>query len=52
MEFGIFQYNGLSHATLDTPVAYALTPTLYGWIARWNTTDAPNGSYLLFAVAT
>ena len=37
---------------LHTPVAYALTPTLYGWIAHWNTTDVPNGSYDLFAVAT
>jgi len=52
VEYGIFQYDGMAHAGLHTPVAYALTPTLYGWIARWNTTDAPNGSYLLFAVAT
>lgn len=52
VEFGVFVYEGIGHAGLDRPVAYALTPTLYGWIARWNTTDVPNGSYDLFAVAT
>ena len=40
------------HAGLYTPVAHALTPTLYGWIAEWNTTDAPNASFDLFAIAT
>ena len=52
VEFGIFSYGGMAHAALNTPVAYAPTPTLYGWIALWNTTDVPNGSYDLYAVAT
>jgi len=52
VEFGIFSYGGNSHAGLNTPVAYAPTPTLYGWIAIWNTTDVPNGTFYLYAVAT
>jgi sugar lactone lactonase YvrE len=34
----------------DQPVATA-TPTLYGWLAEWNTTTVPNGTYLLQSVA-
>ena len=33
-------------------MAYALTPSLYGWFGSWNTTDVPNGNYDLYAVAT
>ena len=25
------------------------TPTIYGWIARWNSTEVPNGSYEIWA---
>ena len=28
------------------------TPTLYGWLARWDTTTVPNGTYTLQSVAT
>ncbi len=52
VEYEVFAWGGLSHAGLDRPVAYALTPSLYGWFAYWNTTDVPNGSYDLYAVAT
>ena len=52
VEFGLFAFGGRSHVGLDRAVAYALTPTQYGWIANWNTTNVPNGSYDLFAVAT
>ena len=52
MEFGLFQWNGMSHQPFFAPVAYALTPTYYGWIANWNTTNVPNGRYDLFAAAT
>ena len=52
VEYGIFQWDGMSHAPLLRPVAYALIPTEYGWIAYWNTTGVPNGSYDLWADAT
>jgi uncharacterized protein YjbI with pentapeptide repeats len=39
--------NGLS----DQVVATA-TPTLFGWLAKWNTTGVPNGTYALQSVAT
>ena len=28
------------------------TPTIYGWLAAWNTTTVPNGSYTLQSVAS
>jgi hypothetical protein len=28
------------------------TPTFYGWVAEWNTTGVPNGTYTLQSVAT
>ena len=28
------------------------TPTIYGWLASWNTTTVPNGSYTLQSVAS
>ena len=52
VEYKVFAWAGLSHAGLNAPVAYALTPSQYGWFAYWNTTDVPNGSYDLYAVAT
>jgi hypothetical protein len=35
----------------DTQIATA-TPTFYGWLARWNTTTVPNGTYTLQSVAS
>ena len=51
VQYWIFDDGGMSHSGLHQPVAYALTPTEYGWIAEWNTTDAPDASYYLYAVA-
>ena len=28
------------------------TPTYYGWLAQWNTTSVPNGTYTLQSVAS
>jgi hypothetical protein len=28
------------------------TATLYGWLAEWNTTSVPNGTYTLQSVGT
>jgi hypothetical protein len=28
------------------------TPTYYGWLAQWNTTTVPNGTYTLQSVAS
>ncbi len=28
------------------------TPTIYGWLATWNTTTVPNGTYSLQSVAS
>ena len=38
---------GLTNAVIATG-----TPTLYGWLAAWNTTGVPNGTYTLHSVAT
>ena len=35
----------------DVPVATA-TPTIYGWLATWDTTTVPNGVYTLQSVAS
>jgi uncharacterized protein YjbI with pentapeptide repeats len=35
----------------DTQIATA-TATIYGWVAKWNTTTVPNGTYTLQSVAT
>jgi hypothetical protein len=43
----------LSGGTLTNPVVIATaTPTLFGWLAKWNTTSVPNGTYSLQSVAT
>jgi hypothetical protein len=39
--------NGLSDDVVATG-----TPTLYGWLAGWNTTTVPNGTYTLHGVAS
>jgi uncharacterized protein YjbI with pentapeptide repeats len=42
----------ISGGTLsDYEIAQA-TPTLYGWLAKWDTTSVPNGTYTLNSVAT
>jgi hypothetical protein len=46
VEFALF---GGSYFGLVVGVA---TPTIYGWIATWNTKTVPNGSYLLFSAAS
>jgi Bacterial Ig domain len=42
----------LSSGTLTDHVVATATPTLYGWLAQWNTTTVPNGTYTLQSVAT
>ncbi len=42
----------LSGGTLTNDVIATATPTLYGWLASWNTTSVPNGSYSLQSVAS
>jgi hypothetical protein len=42
----------LSGGTLSDKVIATATPTLFGWLAKWNTTTVPNGSYSLESVAT
>ena len=38
--------------TLNNAVIATATPTIYGWLASWNTTTVPNGTYTLQSVAT
>ena len=38
--------------SLSDSVIATATPTIYGWLASWNTTTVPNGSYTLQSVAT
>ena len=45
------QYD-LSGGTLSGSVIGTATPTLFGWIAGWNTTTVPNGTYTLQSVAS
>jgi hypothetical protein len=42
----------LSGASLSNQVVATGTPTIYGWLALWNTTGVPNGTYTLQSVAT
>ena len=42
----------LSGGTLSDQVIATATPTLFGWLANWNTTTVPNGTYSLQSVAT
>ena len=42
----------LSGGTLSDQVIATATPTLFGWLAKWNTTGVPNGTYSLQSVAT
>jgi hypothetical protein len=38
--------------SLSNQVVGTATATIYGWIALWNTTSVPNGTYTLQSVAT
>ena len=42
----------LSGGSLSDVVVGTATLTLYGWIAEWDTTTVPNGTYTLQSVAT
>ncbi len=51
--------NGISSVTFDITggtlskwVAATATPTLYGWLAQWNSGNIPNGTYSLTSVVT
>jgi uncharacterized protein YjbI with pentapeptide repeats len=45
----IFEVSG---GTLHNQVVATATPTLFGWVAKWNTTTVPNGAYTFESVAT
>ena len=45
------QYEVTGGTLSDTVIATA-TPTIYGWLASWNTTSVPNGTYALQSVAS
>ena len=42
----------MSGGALSNQVIATATPTIYGWLAQWNTTTVPNGTYTLQSVAT
>ena len=42
----------LTGGTLSNQTIATGTPTLYGWLASWNTTNVPNGTYTLQSVAS
>ena len=42
----------LTGGTLNDAVIATATPTIFGWIAGWNTTAVPNGTYTLQSVAS
>jgi hypothetical protein len=42
----------LTGGTYSDTVISTATPTAYGWLAQWNTTTVPNGTYTLQSVAT
>ena len=42
----------LSGGTLSGQVIATATPTIYGWLASWDTTTVPDGNYSLQSVAT
>lgn len=43
---------GATGGTLSDQVIATGTLTYYGWVAQWNTTSVPNGTYTLQSVAT
>jgi hypothetical protein len=42
----------VSGGSLSNDVIATATPTIYGWVATWNTTTVPDGPYTLQSVAT
>ncbi len=46
-----FEVSGGPAAISDVQLATA-TPTIFGWLAVWNTTTVPNGTYTLQSVAS
>ena len=42
----------LTGGTLNQAVIATATPTLFGWLARWDSTTVPNGTYTLQSVAS
>ena len=42
----------LTGGSLTNAVIARAAPTIYGWLANWNTTSVPNGTYTLQSVAT
>ena len=42
----------ITGGTLTDSVIATATPTIYGWLAKWNTTTVANGTYALQSVAT
>ena len=42
----------ITGGTLTDSVIATGTPTVYGWLAKWNTTTVANGTYTLQSVAT
>ena len=41
----------ITGGTLTDSVISTATPTIYGWLAKWNTTNVANGTYILQSVA-
>ena len=42
----------ITGGSLSNQVVATATPTIYGWLAKWNTTTVANGAYSLVSVAT
>jgi hypothetical protein len=42
----------ITGGSLTSPVVVNATPTIYGWLASWNTTTVDNGTYAIVSVAT
>ena len=42
----------VSGGSLSNVVIATATPTIFGWLASWNTTTVPNGPYTLQSVAS
>ena len=42
----------ISGGTLSNDVIATATPTIYGWLAQWNTTSVADGTYTLRSVAS
>ena len=41
----------ITGGSLNDDVIATATPSIYGWLANWNTTAVPNGTYTLQSVA-